>query len=153
MSRTLAGLLREFNVGVVPITQSRTRAARQTCAGKTLAKIFRERGYDHLRSVLMSFCESSRPNKVMLVAPVIWAVSDVLAARPAWFGGEWLTAMDEVNLAELFALASANRRIAPARSAIATLIFDRMRQQFPDAPTKTKRRKRPADQSAARMAA
>jgi hypothetical protein len=52
--------------------------------------------------------------------------------------------MDGVDLAEMFERASANRRIASPRSAIATLIFDRMRQQFPDAPIKTKRSKPPA---------
>jgi hypothetical protein len=153
MSRTLAGLLREFNVDVVPITQSRCRAARQTCAGATLAKIFRTRGYDHLRAVIMTFCETKPNNKRALIAPAMWAISDVLNARPSWFGDLWFQTMDGIDLGEMFERASANRRIAPPRSAIATLIFDRMRQQFPDTPTKTKRPKPPADQPAGRMAA
>jgi hypothetical protein len=128
MSRTLAGLLREFNVSVVPITQSRTRAARQTCAGKTLAKIFRERGYDHLRAVIMTFCET-RPNKRALVAPAIWAVSDVLHAYPDWFGDARLTAMDDIQLAELFERASANRRLAQPRASMAVLLFEHMRER------------------------
>jgi hypothetical protein len=153
MSRTLAGLLREFNVDVVPITKSRCRAARQTCAGATLAKIFRTRGYDHLRSVIMTFCETTRLNRRALIGPVIWAISDVLHARPGWFGDAWFRVMDGIDLGGMFERASANRRIAPARSAIATLIFDRMLQQFPDTPRKTKRPKPPADQPAVGLAA
>jgi hypothetical protein len=61
--------------------------------------------------------------------------------------------MDSVDLADMYERASANRRVAAPRSAIATLIFDRMRQHFPDAPTKTKRPKPPAGQPAARIAA
>jgi molybdopterin biosynthesis enzyme MoaB len=52
MSRTFAGLLRELNVDVIATSKNRSRAARQTCAGRTLARIFESRGYEHLRSVL-----------------------------------------------------------------------------------------------------
>jgi hypothetical protein len=150
MAKTLAGLLREFNITVVPIAQSYCRGARQTCAGRTLARIFELRGYGHLRSVLMTFVET--PNKKALIAPVVWAISDVLWARPAWFGATWFQVIDGIDLAEMFELASANRRIAQPRSAIATLIFERMRPHFPD-PVKTGRRQQPADQPARRMAA
>ncbi len=153
MSKTLAGLLREFNVEIVPVAERHRRAARQTCAGQTLAKIFRTRGYDHLRSVVMTFVETYKANKRALVAPALWGVSDVLHARPDWFGDTWFRVMDGVDLAEMFERAAASRSIVMPRSAIATLIFDRMRQQFPEASTKTKRPKRPADKPAARMAA
>jgi hypothetical protein len=145
MSKTLAGLLREFNVEVIDNRQNHSRKARQTCAGKTLSRVFRLRGYDHLRSVLMSICET-RPNKRALVAPVIWAISDVLHAYPDWFGDTWLTTMDGTHLAELFERASANRRIAQPRAAIATLIFERMRPHFPDRPQRAAAAKRPAGQ-------
>jgi hypothetical protein len=77
MSRTFAGLLRELNVDVIATSKNRSRAARQTCAGRTLARIFESRGYEHLRSVLISICET-RNNKRMLIEPVVWAISDVL---------------------------------------------------------------------------
>ena len=130
-NKTLAGLLREFHVEVIDNARNRSRAARQTCAGKTLANIFRLRGYEHLRSVIMSIVET-KANKRALIAPVIWAVSDVLNAYPEWFGDAWFKVMDRIDLAEMFERASANRRIALPRSAIATLIFERMREQFLD---------------------
>jgi hypothetical protein len=40
-TKTLAGLLREFNIIVIPNARNYSRGARQTCAGKTLAHIFR----------------------------------------------------------------------------------------------------------------
>ena len=130
-NKTLAGLLREFHVEVIDNARNRSRAARQTCAGKTLANIFRVRGYDHLRAVVMTIVET-KPNKRALIAPVIWAVSDVLNAYPGWFGDAWFQVMDGIDLAEMFERASANRSIALPRSAIATLIFSRMHKQFPD---------------------
>jgi hypothetical protein len=153
--KTLSGLLREFNVEVIDNARNRSRAARQTCAGKTLANIFRLRGYDHLRSVIMSIVET-KPNKRALIAPVIWAVSDVLNAYPEWFGDAWFQVMDGIDLAEMFERASANRRIVLPRSAIATLLFEAMRRQYPDrarGPRDKGQPKRPADQPATRMAA
>jgi hypothetical protein len=130
-NKTFAGLLREFHVEVIDNAHNRSRSARQTCAGKTLENIFRLRGYDHLRSVIMTMVET-RPNKRALIAPVIWAVSDVLNAYPQWFGDSWFRVMDGIDLAQMFERASANRSIALPRSAIATLIFSRMHEQFPD---------------------
>lgn len=147
-AKTFEGLLRELRIEVVDIVHCRSRRARQTCAGKTLVRLFHLRGYDHLRSVLMTIVET-KPNKRALVAPVILAVSDVLNAYPDWFGDTWFQVMDGLDLAEMFGLASANRRIAQPRDAIATLIFDRMRQRFPE---RTRRPRRQADQRT-RMAA
>jgi hypothetical protein len=102
----------------------------------------------------MSIVET-KPNKRMLVAPMIWAISDVLNAYPSWFGSTWLQALDDTDLAEMFEQAAANRRIAQPRALIASLLFAQMRNHFPDQvrPLKTERRRRPADQPAQRMAA
>jgi hypothetical protein len=150
MSHTLAGLLQEFNITVVPNSRSWCRGARQTCAGKTLARIFELRGYEHLRSVIISICETKKNNKRMLVAPVVWAVSDVLKARPAWMGSTWLEVLDGIDLAALFELAGRNRRIAQPRALIATLIFERMRPHFDRArgDLKPGRRQRPVGDQA-----
>jgi hypothetical protein len=91
MSRTLKGLLRELNIEVIPNSRNHSRSARQTCAGKTLARIFDSRGYEHLRSVLMSICETKK-NKRMLIEPILWAVSDVLHLHPEWLGDLWFWA-------------------------------------------------------------
>jgi hypothetical protein len=130
MSRTLAGLLPELNIEIVPNSRNWCRAARQTCGGRTLARIFRARGHSHLRCVLMTFVET--PNKKALIAPVIRAISDILRAYPDLFGDRWFQVIDGIDLVGLFEVASANRRIAQPRSAIGTLVFERMRQHFPD---------------------
>ena len=150
MSKTLAGCLREFNVEIVGNAENYRRRARQTCAGATLARIFELRGYDHLRYVLMTtFCETAPANKHALLGPVIFAVSDVLRAYPAWFGDAWFQAFDTIDLGEMFLQASANRRIAAPRAFIAAVLFQRMRQHFPDQVRAGARRRRlPVDEPA-----
>jgi hypothetical protein len=152
-AKTLAGLLREFNVTVVPISQSYGRGARQTCAGRTLEHVFRMHGYDITRSTLMTFCETAAPNKHALIAPVILAVSDVLKAYPAWFGDSWFQVFDTIDLGELFLQASANRRIAAPRALIATLIFERMRVHFPSEVKMARRRRLVEDAEPEQIAA
>jgi hypothetical protein len=101
MSKTLQGLLREFNIRIVPIAENHKRTARQTCARATLARIFEQRGYDHLRTVLMTFVET--PNKKALIGPVLWAVSDILRTYPNLFAGDkWFQIFDDIDLAGLF---------------------------------------------------
>jgi hypothetical protein len=150
-TKTLAGLLREFNIRIVPISQSYRRGARETCARATLSRIYEMRGYTHMRDVLMSFTET--PNKYALTAPALWAVSDVLKARPQWFGTVWLEALDGIDLAELSERAAANRRVAAPRAFMATALFEALRSKFPDQVRVGARRRRPADQAAVRLAA
>jgi hypothetical protein len=152
--RTLESILSEFDIEIVDGAQNRRRKARQTCASQTLENIRRRRGGDHLRSVLMTIVET--PNELALVAPVILAVSDVLAAYPSWLGDRWFQVMDGIDLVEMFNRASANRRIALPRHAIATQLFERMRKQFPYRDRGTTSglvRLRHPDQPAPRMAA
>lgn len=123
----LPAILSELGIAIVPVTKQRD--VMETCAGNTLERIRKEHGAEHLRSVLISIVETTN-NKRMLVAPVIWAVSDILLAHPTWFGGEWLDAMDAVDLAEMHERAKANRRAAQPRQAIATMLFDAMAKTF-----------------------
>ena len=153
--RSLESILKEFDIEIIDCAQNRRRTARQTCASQTLENIRRRRGCDHLRSVLMSIVET-KPNELALVAPVILAVSDVLRSYPNWIGETWFHVMDSVDLVEMFNRASANRRIALPRHAIATQLFERMRQQFPYRDRGTTSglvRLRQPDQPARRMAA
>jgi hypothetical protein len=128
VSRTFAGLLREFNVDIVETSQNRSRAARQTCAGATLSRIFSLRGYDHLRSVLMSIVET-KPNKRALIAPVVWAVSDVLNLRPGWVGDRWFRALDEIELGKLYDRAKALRGAAEPRRVTAVMLVDEIERR------------------------
>lgn len=123
----LPAILSELGITIVPVTKQRD--VMETCAGNTLERIRREHGAEHLRSVLISIVETTN-NKRMLVAPVLWAVSDILLAHPSWFGGEWLDAMDAVDLADMHERAKANRRAAQPRQAIATMLFEMLSKRF-----------------------
>jgi hypothetical protein len=112
MAKTLAGLLRELGIKVVPISRSYGRGSRETCAGRTLEHVFRMHGYDTTRATLMTFCETMPTNRHALIAPVILGVSDVLRAYPDWFGNTWFQVFDDVDLGKLFQQASADRAAA-----------------------------------------
>lgn len=117
----------ELNIRIVPVTKQ--RGPMETCAVNTLEHVLRDYGAKHLRSVLMSIVETEN-NKRMLVAPVIWAVSDILLAHPSWFGGDFLETMDRIDLAEMHERAKANREAAQPRQAIATMLFEELRTDF-----------------------
>jgi hypothetical protein len=123
----LASICTELGITVVPVTKQRD--VMETCAVNTLTRILSEHGSEHLRSVLISIVETTN-NKRMLVAPILWAVSDTLLAHPSWFGGDFLQAMDAIDLADMHERAKANRRAAQPRQAIATMLFEKLREKF-----------------------
>jgi hypothetical protein len=124
---SLASICNELGIRVVPVTKH--REPMETCAVNTLVRILNDHGPEHLRSVLMSIVETEN-NKRMLVAPIIWAVSDILSAHPSWFSGTFLEAMDKIDLAEMHERAKANREAAQPRQAIATMLFEELRKNF-----------------------
>lgn len=127
MTPALAKICAELEIVVIPTTKH--RGTMETCAVNTMARILGDHGEQHLRSVLMSIVETEN-NKRMLVAPVIWALSDILAAHPSWFGGDFLQAMDQIDLAEMHERAKANRQAAQPRQAIATMLFEKLSHTF-----------------------
>lgn len=127
MSPGLAAICEELQVSVVPVTKQ--RGVMETFAGQTMERVLKEHGPEHLRAVLISIVETEN-NKRMLVAPVIWGMSDTLLAHPTWFGGEFLAAMDGIDLADMHERAKANRRAAQPRQAIATMLFEKLREKF-----------------------
>lgn len=127
MSPALASICAEIGVAIVPVTKQRD--VMETCAVNTLERVLKEHGPEHLRAVLISIVETEN-NKRMLVAPVIWGMSDTLLAHPSWFGGEFLAAMDGIDLADMHERAKANRRAAQPRQAIATMLFEKLREKF-----------------------
>lgn len=133
MTTMLAEICAELEIEVVDNRQSRSRRPGQTCAQGTIVKILQDEGSAHLRCVLMSIMETTN-NKMMLVAPVIWAVSDVLRGHPDWFGDKWLQEFDAVDLAELHANAKQSREAVAPRQAIATMLIERLRPLFADQP-------------------
>ena len=90
----------------------------------------RARSRSHLREVLLSIAESAG-NDRSLTAPVIWAVSDLLLAHPNWFGGDWLDALDKIDLSALYENVKANRKAVQPRAAIAAILFERLKDRLP----------------------
>lgn len=127
MTPELASVCSELGVTVIPVTKQRDPM--ETCAVNTLQRILNDHGAEHLRSTLISIVETEN-NKRMLVAPVIWGMSDVLLAHPKWFGSAFLEAMDAIDLAEMYERAKSNRQAAQPRQAIATMLFERLSKHF-----------------------
>jgi hypothetical protein len=118
----LTGLLEELEIKVVDLQRYRGPGA--TMAIGCLRRIMQQHGYAHAKLVLMSIAET-RTNDRELVAPVIWAVSDLILAHPAWAerASEWFAAFDKVDLKQLRVFARLNKSAVPPRAAIATLLF------------------------------
>ena len=127
MTPALANLLAELGITVVPMTKARN--AMETFAEQTMERLLRTHGEEHLRSTLIAIVETQN-NKRMLVAPVIWAMSDVLLMQPTWFGSAFLEAMDGVDLPDMYERAKAYKKAAQPRQAIATMLFEKLREKF-----------------------
>jgi hypothetical protein len=125
MPISLESICHDLGIEVVPTTVR--PGNNQTCAGATIAAIFNEHGAGHLTLVLRTITESSG-NERALKAPIIWAVSDLIAAQPAWadLGLRWIEAFDQVDLLALMRQAQPNRQAVQLRAAICTLLFERL---------------------------
>jgi hypothetical protein len=122
ISPELAALLAELEITVRPTHAY--RAPMTTMAVETMESILSQYGYAHLKMVLMSIAETAN-NKRELVAPTIWAVSDLVRAHPHWTqrASDWFKAFDKVDLGKLLAFAKRNRDAVKPRAALATLLF------------------------------
>ena len=101
----LASLCAALEVKIVPVTRGRVRA-NETAAVATLRRILTKHGEQHLVMLIRTIAESEG-NSRALVAPIIWAISDLMLAFPAWpnTGLNWLAAFDTVDLQSLLRLA------------------------------------------------
>jgi hypothetical protein len=122
ISPELAALLDELEITVV--STKAYRAPMATMAVESMERILRQYGYAHLKMVLMSIAETEN-NKRELVAPTIWAVSDLVRAHQHWTerASDWFKAFDKVDLGQLLAFAKRNRAAVKTRAALATLLF------------------------------
>jgi hypothetical protein len=122
MTPELASLLEELGVKVIDLQRYRGPGA--TMAIACIESIYQRYGYGHTKLVLTSIAET-RSNARELVAPVIWAISDLIVAHPKWADrvSDWLAAFDKVDLKQLRAFAKLNKSAVPPRAAIATLLF------------------------------
>jgi len=124
MTPQLAQICADLAIRVIPVT--RRRAPGETCATRTMERILAEHGPQHLTLVLRSIVETGN-NGLELVAPTMWAISDIVLAHPAWTATtDWLDAMDRAGLSGMRTRAKANRKAARPRQAIATMLFEHL---------------------------
>jgi hypothetical protein len=149
MTPELASLLDELEIKVVALQSYRGPGA--TMATACLESILQQHGYGHTKLVLTSIAET-RSNARELVAPVIWAVSDLIRAHPKWADrvSDWLAAFDKVDIRHLRVFAKQNKAVKP-RAAIATLLFGFLKSQMdqPQNQAKPSRLAAPAPRMAA----
>lgn len=132
MTPELAAICQEFGIAVVQPAQHRPFTPMQTAAGRTLEKILKDGGEDHLRDVLTVLTESEN-NRNMLIAPVIKAVSKIMAEHPTWYASDasrFLEVMDGADLAGMYERARANKGVVAAHDTIAALLLDELRKVF-----------------------
>jgi hypothetical protein len=129
MTPELTSLLAELEITVIDLQRYRGPGA--TMATACLESILQQYGYAHLKMVLMSIAETSN-NKRELVAPVLWAVSDLIRAHPAWAerATDWFDAFDRVDIRQLRAFARLNKSAVKPRATLATLLFGFLKSQM-----------------------
>src|ERR1700722_19040983 len=115
MPDAVDAILADLEIEVIPTRQR--REPMQTKAGQILRAIFRDHGEGHLIMLLRTITDSNG-NEFALIAPCLWAVSDVMRPHPAWrnHGLEWIEGFDGSDLIGMQKIASANRKASPQRS-------------------------------------
>ena len=132
MTPELARICDQFGVTVVHPAQHRPFVPMHTAAGSTLDKILLHEGKDHLRDLLTVLTESEN-NKNMLIAPVIKAVSRIMAKNPSWYRNDasrFLEVMDKADLPSIYMRARANKTVLKAQETISALLLDEFRKVF-----------------------
>jgi hypothetical protein len=129
MTPELTNLLAELEITVIDLQRYRGPGA--TMALACIESIFQKYGYSHTKLVLMTIAETSN-NKRELVAPVIWAISDLIRAHPAWAkrATDWYDAFDRVDIRQLRAFARLNKSAVKPRATLATLLFGFLKSQM-----------------------
>ncbi|WP_051677261.1 hypothetical protein [Bradyrhizobium sp. URHD0069] len=129
MSPELASICAELEIEVIPPHVTRTPGT--TKCGNTFERIRRRYGEGHLILLLRTIMESEN-NRMALVEPVIWAISDVMLANPRWpsRGLEWLAAFDEIDLCEVWAASKEANGAPPERHGVASKITELMQKRF-----------------------
>lgn len=133
MTPELASICDQLGVRVVPNERSRTRGPGETCAKKTISRIFEENGPGHTTLVLRTFVETEN-NAGEIVGPMLHAVSEVIQENPAWTATtKWFDAFDGANLSGIWSRAKSIERV-PRRFSAKTILTEHLRAVFsPDA--------------------
>lgn len=129
MTSRLASICDELGIRLIPPNVNRSPGASK--CGNVMERILRTYGEGHLILLLRTVMESEN-NRMALVAPVIWALSDVMQANPRWpdRGLEWLEAFDAIDLCEIWARAKLANGAPPERHGIASKLTELLRERF-----------------------
>jgi hypothetical protein len=135
----LEGLLTALGVTIVPA--NKTRGANATAARATLQRILDQHGAQHLTLLLRAIVESEG-NARALIEPVLYAISAVMVAYPAWpeTGMRWLEAFDDINLLQMHNIARPLKPGDLARSAVAGMLVARLYPVFTVAKVRAPRK-------------
>jgi len=132
-SRTVEEICSDLGVSIIawkePYGPLRTKSP------KIIRIVLDRHGEGHLIIVLRTIIESTG-NECALIAPVIWAVSDLILAHPKWpdHGLAWIEAFDNIDLLDLARKARANRKAVQKRPAMAAMLYERLAPIFDPPP-------------------
>jgi hypothetical protein len=123
-------LCRDLDIEMLPTNVRRDRE-RQTHAGRTIETLIANYGAGHATITLRAIVESIG-NEWELRSETIWAVSDVVRARPDWpnRGLEFIEAFDAINLKALRVKAKGIRIPCPSRFLLGVLLHERLARIF-----------------------
>ncbi len=129
MTPDLASICVDLEITVIQPHVTRTPGT--TKCGNTFERIRRRYGEGHLILLLRTIMESEN-NRMALVEPVIWAISDVMLANPKWpdKGMEWLVAFDEIDLCAIWALSKRANGAPRERHGVAYKLTEILQNRF-----------------------
>jgi len=123
-------LCRNLEIEMLPTNVRRSRPL-QTHAGRTIKALIESYGAGHATITLRAIVESIG-NETELRAETIWAISDVILARPDWVsrGLAFIEAFDDVDLKALRAKAKSLKIPCPSRFLLGVLLHERLARIF-----------------------
>lgn len=152
--RQLAAICADVGVEILPTTAKVVPGT--TTAVASLQRVLDHYGEGHLIQVLRTLVETENLNRARLDAFAVFAVSEIMLARPDWAnsGLRWYEVFDTIDLGALQRQAKMARDVAPQRHVLAGLLFAELHREFvPPAPPKRDRKAEAAEAKAARDAA
>jgi hypothetical protein len=121
-------LLTDMGLHVIETRQK--RGPGQTCAVATIGAIIERHGIGHAALTVRSIAETTG-NERQLIGPVLWSLSDLIAAYPEWAStSRWLETLDTIDIGAFVDEARRNRAACPLRPAITTFLGAMLRQAF-----------------------
>lgn len=138
MTPALASICESIDPPVRIIEPHVTRTPGTTKCGRVLDRILERHGEEHVTMLLRTIMESEN-NRMALVEPIIWAVSDVMLANPKWpaRGLEWLEAFDAIDLCDVWARSKEANGAPPERHGVASKLTELLQSRFGEGKEET----------------